>query len=53
MLHGEPRTKDGTHVQMRMVFSAVTKSSLHWEWQRTEDDWASHALMMSLDYRRL
>jgi hypothetical protein len=51
-LVGEPRTTDAGTVQMRMVFSDVTASSLHWEWQRTTDGWATSTVMMAIDYAR-
>jgi hypothetical protein len=51
-LYGEPRTANDKTIQMRMVFQNVTKSSLHWEWQRTEDNWATSVAMMTIDYRR-
>lgn len=51
-LYGEPRTVEAKTIQMRMVFQAVTAQSLHWEWQRTEDNWSTNVVMMSIDYRR-
>ena len=51
-LYGEPRDVGGKRVQMRMVFQDVTASSLHWEWQRSDDDWATAAPMITIDYRR-
>ena len=51
-LYGEPRTQDDKTIQMRMVFQNVTASSLHWEWQRTEDSWATQVPMMTIDYVR-
>lgn len=51
-LYGEPKTVEGKEVQMRMVYSAVTPTSLHWEWQRTDDNWATHALMIEIEYSR-
>jgi hypothetical protein len=51
-LYGEPREADGKTIHMRMVFQDVTPRSLHWEWQRTEDHWATHKLMMAIDYVR-
>jgi hypothetical protein len=51
-LYGEPRSTEGKEVQMRMVYSNPTPTSLHWEWQRTDDSWATHALMISIEYTR-
>lgn len=51
-LYGEPRTANDVHIQMRMVFEDVTPDSLHWEWQRTVDDWKSVTVMMTIDYKR-
>ena len=51
-LYGEPREANGKPIQMRMVFQNVTKTSLHWEWQRTEDSWATNVPMMTIDYQR-
>lgn len=39
VLYGEPRTVDDKTIQMRMVYSNITRDSLRWEWQRTEDAW--------------
>lgn len=50
---GEPRDFGGKPFQMRMVFSKITHDALHWEWQRTEDAWATHTLLMAIDYTRL
>jgi hypothetical protein len=52
-LYGEPRTVDGKTIQMRMVFLNVTPTSLHWEWQRTDDSWATNVAMMAIDYVRV
>jgi len=51
-LYGEKRTKDDKTIQMRMVFQHVTPTSLHWEWQRTDDDWKTSTPMMTIDYTR-
>jgi len=56
-LYGEPRTsKDpktaGKTIQMRMVFSKVTPTSLHWEWQQTLDNWKTSTAMMEIEYTR-
>ncbi len=51
-LYGEPRTRNGTAFQMRMVFLDVTPRSLHWEWQRSEDGWKTAKPMMKIDYVR-
>lgn len=51
-LYGEPRTVDGASVQMRMVFEDVTADTLHWEWQRSIDDWKTFTVMMAIDYQR-
>jgi len=51
-LYGEPRDVGGKRVQMRMVFRDVTASSLRWEWQRSDDNWATAAPMITIDYRR-
>ena len=42
-LYGEPREAGGKKFQMRMVFRDITPSSLRWEWQRSEDSWATAA----------
>ena len=47
-LYGEPRDK----IQMRMVFQNVTAKGMHWEWQRTDDNWATSLPMMTIDYTR-
>ena len=49
---GEPRDLGGVKFQMRMVFSKISHDALHWEWQRSEDGWATHALLMAIDYTR-
>jgi uncharacterized protein DUF1579 len=51
-LYGEPREAGGKRFQMRMVFRDVTADSLRWEWQRSDDDWATAAPMIAIDYRR-
>ncbi len=51
-LYDESRMVEGKEIQMRMVYSAVTPTSLHWEWQRTDDNWATNAMMMAIDYTR-
>jgi hypothetical protein len=51
-LYGEPREVGGKKVQMRMVYRNITPSSLRWEWQRSELDWATMAPMITIDYRR-
>lgn len=51
-LYGEPREAGGVKFQMRMVFRNITPSSLRWEWQRSEDGWATSAPMITIDYRR-
>jgi len=38
--------------QMRMVFRDVTAETLRWEWQRSEDNWATNQLMFGIDYTR-
>jgi hypothetical protein len=51
-LYGEPRTVKDVRVQMRMVFKDVTPDSLHWEWQRSTDEWKTSIVMMAIDYKR-
>jgi hypothetical protein len=51
-LVGEPRTTDAGTIQMRMIFTDITPDSLHWEWQRTTDAWATSTVMMAIDYTR-
>jgi hypothetical protein len=51
-LYGEPRTVKDVRFQMRMVFLNVTASSLHWEWQRSTDEWKTNTVMMAIDYTR-
>lgn len=46
------RETGGQRFQMRMVFRDVTADSLRWEWQRSDDDWATAAPMIAIDYRR-
>jgi hypothetical protein len=53
VLYGEPKTADGTQTQKRMVFSAITPTSLHWEWQQTSDGWTTVVPMIKIDYRRV
>jgi hypothetical protein len=53
VLYGEPRDAGGTQTQMRMVFSAVTPTSLHWEWQQTSDGWTTASPVMQIEYRRV
>jgi hypothetical protein len=49
-LYGEPVTRGGKTVRMRMVFLDVKPDSLRWEWQRQEGTgWKP---MMVIDYRR-
>jgi hypothetical protein len=50
-LYGEPRTRDGKTVLMRMVFLDVKKDSLRWEWQRQADG-KTWQPMMIIEYRR-
>ena len=52
VLYGEPREQNGKTVQMRMVFHDVTATSLVWEWQRSDDAWATNVVMMKIDYKR-
>jgi hypothetical protein len=51
-LYGEPRTVKDQTVQMRMVFQRVARDSLHWEWQRSTDQWATHTTMIEIEYQR-
>jgi uncharacterized protein DUF1579 len=51
-LYGEPRDVGGKQIQMRMVFRDITATSLRWEWQRSDDSWATEAPMITIDYRR-
>jgi hypothetical protein len=51
-LYGEPRDNHGKQTQMRMVYSAITPTSLHWEWQFTDDNWTTFAPTIKIDYRR-
>jgi len=51
-LVGESRKQGDKTVQMRMVFSDITPRSLHWEWQRTDDDWKTSSAMMKIAYTR-
>jgi len=52
VLYGEPKDVGGTKTQMRMVFSAITPTSLHWEWQQSSDGWATSAPLIQIEYRR-
>jgi len=51
-LYGEPRELAGVKFQMRMVWSKITHDALRWEWQRSEDNWATNQLMIGIDYTR-
>jgi hypothetical protein len=51
-LYGAPRTVKDVSFQMRMVFKDVTADALHWEWQRSTDDWKTFVVMMTIDYQR-
>jgi hypothetical protein len=52
-LYGPPRAqKDGTLVQMRMIWLDVGKDALRWEWQRSVDAGKSWSPMMIIAYRR-
>lgn len=42
----------GPKGQMRMVFKDVTTDALHWEWQRSTDEWKTLTVMMAIDYKR-
>jgi hypothetical protein len=53
VLYGEPRDLGGTKFQMRMVWSKITHDALRWEWQRSEDNWATNQLMIGIDYTRV
>lgn len=52
VLLGEPSTRDGKRVQMRMIFTDIAASSLLWRWERTTDDGATWKPMMIIEYRR-
>jgi hypothetical protein len=52
VLYSEPKTADGAQTQKRMVFSAITPTTLHWEWQQTSDGWTTVAPLIKVDYRR-
>ena len=52
ILRGVPAERGGKRVEMRMVFTAITKSSLLRRWERTEDGGASWRVMMTIAYRR-
>ncbi|HET9989004.1 MAG TPA: DUF1579 family protein [Kofleriaceae bacterium] len=52
-LYGPPREIQGLEFQMRMVWSQITHDALRWEWQRSTDAWATHTLMMAIDYTRM
>lgn len=49
---GEPQTKNGARVQMRMAFSEITPAAFKWRWERTTDDGATWTPVMTIDYRR-
>ena len=38
---------------MRMVWSKITHDALRWEWQRSEDNWATNQVMIGIDYTRV
>jgi hypothetical protein len=50
-LYGEPFTRNGKNIRMRMVFLDVTKDRLRWEWQRQTDGGAWQPMMV-IDYQR-
>ena len=50
-LYGEPVTRDGKTIRMRMVFLDVKKDSLRWEWQRQIDE-KTWKPMIVIDYKR-
>jgi hypothetical protein len=52
-LYGEPRDLGGKKFQMRMVWSKITHDALRWEWQRSEDSWATSTVMIAIDYARV
>ena len=51
-LYGEPRELAGKKFQMRMVWSKISHDALRWEWQRSDDDWATNQVMIAADYTR-
>ena len=51
-LYGEPRDAGGVKFQMRMVWSKITHDSMRWEWQRSDDNWATNQVMIAGDYTR-
>jgi Protein of unknown function (DUF1579) len=48
ILYGEPKGR----VRMRMVFAEIRADALLWTWERSEDDGASWAVQMTIDYQR-
>lgn len=44
--------KDGKTIRLRMVFREVTKDSLKWLWQRSDDAGKSWKTAWEIDYRR-
>ncbi len=50
-LYGEPVTRNGGVVEMRMTFLDVTADALRWEWQRKAAD-GTWAPQMIIEYRR-
>ena len=52
-LYGPPREIKGVKFQMRMVWSHIAHDALRWEWQRSEDGWATNVVMMAIDYTRM
>jgi hypothetical protein len=51
-LEGEPKERDGKKFRMRMVFDAITPTSMTWRWERSEDEGKTWRAMMTIDYRR-
>lgn len=51
-LYTDPRTQDGKTIVMRQVFTDITRDTMHWSWERSEDGGKSFHPVWKLDYRR-
>lgn len=48
----DPVRADGKETAQRMVFHAIRKDTLTWDWERTEDGGKTWKLLWRIDYRR-
>ena len=52
-LYGEPKTTDGVHRQMRMVFANIRADGFSWRWEGTVDGGKTWRPQMLIEYTRL